>query len=214
MEELNITSGEHFNQFFEEHCGKRGIPFNESMMTGKTCFPIFTGSFFALRAQELQVPLEQYAASMKAFMEITDGILKFQSIVLWFGADSFCQLNLLTILAYLEQIRYAGQVYSVTIDDHSRKILRDKVPVVLGSYVKLYGDVLIKRLPAPCADSVMQRALDLYLDYLSDDGKLARLVKDNPQTNQNQLVRTLLTHSREYGLSDLQALRLVDLYRK
>ncbi len=34
---------------------------------------------------------------------------EYKCIVLWFGEDMFCQMNLLTILSYLEQSRYEGE---------------------------------------------------------------------------------------------------------
>ena len=55
--------------------------------------------------------------------------------------------------------------------------------------------------------------IELYFDYLSDTGALAQLVRENSDKDDMNLVCLLLENSKAYGLSDLQAEKLIRKYR-
>ena len=69
------------------------------MCANPTTSPIFSEEFNKLRATGHQVALQEYE-------QVTLNPLKplltndYQCIVLWFGDDMFCQMNLLTVLAF------------------------------------------------------------------------------------------------------------------
>ncbi|MCU9809419.1 hypothetical protein LEQ06_15375 [Paraclostridium sp. AKS46] len=60
-----------------------------------------------------------------------------------------------------------------------------------------------------CNDSIMDKAISLYFDYLSDKGKLAMIIKNNNTLSENQLIEKLLLEGMDYGISDLQAYHLI-----
>ena len=43
----------------------------------------------------------------------------FSELDLWFGKDTFCQMNLLTLLAYLEEMGFCGQVVLNYVEDET-----------------------------------------------------------------------------------------------
>ena len=205
---LNITNGEYFNKHLISKYGGQAVPFCEVMMDGEVLSDIYSEAFISLRAKALNVSENEYRAKMYAYEALKNN--EYDSICLWFGKDTFCQMNLLTLLTYLEQIQYHGKLKLNYIDDETFGIIEADIEVSLGKYNKIFNDILIGK-SAPLDIGVLcSRAIDLYFDYHSDNGALAELVKANSNKNKTELICLLLEQSKDYGLSDLQAGRLID----
>ena len=204
---LNITNGDYFNQYFISRFGGIAIPFCESMMDGDTAAIIYSQQFVELRAKSLNVTENEYRSKMYVHEALKNK--EYRSICLWFGKDTFCQVNLLTLLAYLEQIQYKGKLNLNYIDDESFEVIESNIDVELGIYRKTYEDVLIMKAAVKDVGVLDERAIDLFLDYRSDEGALAKLVRINANKEKGELIHLLLEKSKEYGLSDLQAEKLV-----
>lgn len=205
---LNITNGDYFNAHFMSRSGGTAIPFCEVMMDGKAVTNIYSQQFIALRAEALNISENEYRVKMYVY-----DILKnndYQKICLWFGKDTFCQVNLLTLLAYLEQIEYQGELKLNYIDDETFEVLDTDIDIKLGIYSKIYEDVLISKIVTNDVGVLCARAIDLFFDYHSDNGELAKLVRANAHKEKTQLISLLLGKSKDYGLSDLQAERLIN----
>ena len=204
---LNITNGEYFNQYLLSKIGGSSVPFCEAMMDGEAVTDIYSEEFVALRAKSLHVTEEEYRTKMYAHRILQSN--EFQAIHLWFGKDSFCQVNLLTLLAYLEQIQYRGELKLNYIDDETFEVLESDIDVKLGIYSQIYEDVFIsKHLPHDIG-VLCARGIELYFDYRSENGALAKLVKANADKKKMELICLLLEHSKDYGLSDVQAEQLI-----
>lgn len=208
---LNITNGDCFNDYFIKKFGGEAVPFCEAMMDGDTVSDIYSDEFIALRSQELGVSVEAYQSKMQVHDALSEN--KYGELRLWFGRDTFCQVNLLTLLAYLEQIAYSGKVLLYYIDDESFEMLQKNIPVTLGSYKKLYEDILIGKKRPTNVGVLDAEAIKLYFDYHSDSGALARLVRENSDKDDVAIVCLLLESSRAYGLSDTEAEHLIRRYR-
>jgi AraC-like DNA-binding protein len=85
------------------------VPFNEAMCWGETDETIFSPEFIQTRARSLKSTEEEYKKIVIEPLKLLFDE-QFDIIVLWFGDDVFCQMNLITILAYLEQIQFDGDV--------------------------------------------------------------------------------------------------------
>ena len=205
---LNITNGDYFNQYFISKFGGIAIPFCESMMDGETVESIYSQRFVELRAKSLNVTENEYRSKMYVHQSLNNN--DYRSICLWFGKDTFCQANLLTLLSYLEQIQYSGRLSLNYIDDESFEVVESGIDVELGIYRKIYEDVLVRKSTVEDVGVLDARAIDLLFDYRSDDGKLAKLVRDNANKEKGELIHLLLEKSKEYGLSDLQAEKLIN----
>ena len=204
---LNITNGDCFSKHFISEFGGIAVPFCEVMMDGETVANIYSRQFISLRAKSLNVTETEYRSKMYVYDVLNNQ--NYSSICLWFGKDTFCQLNLLTLLAYLEQIEYEGEIKLNYIDDETFEVLESGVDVKLGMYGKIYEDVLIANKAPDDVGLLAKRAIDLFFDYRSGHGDLARLVRDNADKEKTQLIQLLLEKSKDYGLSDLQAERLI-----
>lgn len=205
---LNITNGDYFNNYFLQKYGKPSVAFCEDMMDGNAVSDIYSDDFIKFRSSELNVTIAEYREKMHVFDALNENI--FQNLCLWFGKDTFCQMNLLTLLAYLEQTEFCGKVSLNYIDDETFEIIEKNIDVPLGFYKKVYEDILISgKLPRNLG--VLDRnAINLYFDYKSDNGNLSRLVRENADKDKTALLILLMENSKEYGLSDIQAEKIID----
>lgn len=209
---LNITNGDCFNEHLLAKFDCVAMPFCEAMMDGKTVSDIYSNKFIYLRAWELKVTHNEYISKMYIHRALLEN--SFTELHLWFGKDTFCQTNLLTLLAYLEQIAYNGKILLNYIDDETFEVLQSNIPVTLGTYKALYEDILIaKKLPDETF-VLAKEAFNLYFDYQSPDGYLQQLMRQNTNLDNIELLHLLLESSKPYGLSDRQATNLILRYRK
>ena len=205
---LNITNGEYFNKHFISKFGGIAVPFCEAVMDGEVIDDIYSEKFIAVRAKSLNVTEKEYKAKMYVYDALNKN--NYKTICLWFGKDTFCQVNLLTLLAYLEQIKYQGELKLNYIDDETFEVLESDINVKLGVYSEIYKQILIsKNLPSDVG-VLSAVAIDLYFDYHSDIGTIAEIVKANAHKDKMELIGILLQESKDYGLSDLQAERLIN----
>ena len=207
---LNITNGDCFNDYFLSKFGGEAVPFCEAMMDGDTISDIYSDEFIELRSKALGVSAKEYKSKMHVQ---TAPLENYSELRLWFGKDTFCQTNLLTLLAYLEQIEYGGQVFLNYIDDENFEVIEENISVTLDSYKRIYEDILITKKHPTNLGVLDAEGIELYFDYLSDTGALAQLVRENSDKDDLNLVCLLLKNSKAYGLSDMQAEMLIRKYR-
>ena len=207
---LNITNGDCFNDYFLSKFGGEAVPFCEAMMDGDTISDIYSDEFIELRSKALGVSAKEYKSKMHVQ---TAPLENYSELRLWFGKDTFCQTNLLTLLAYLEQIEYGGQVFLNYIDDENFEVIEENISVTLDSYKRIYEDILITKKHPTNLGVLDAEGIELYFDYLSDTGALAQLVRENSDKDDLNLVCLLLENSKAYGLSDIQAEMLIRKYR-
>ena len=208
MKTLNITNGDALNRYLISKIGGEVVPFREAMMDGQAVLEVYSDKFIEMRAKEHCVSVEEYKSKM-----LPNDICEYSKLNLWFGKDTFCQMNLLTLLAYLEQIEYGGDVALNYIDDETFDVIEGDLQVELLGYANLYNEILIKK-SKPCDVGVLDlNAIDLYFDYHSSEGALAKIVRGNSEREDVEIIRILLENSKEYGLSDIQAAKLIKKYK-
>lgn len=205
---LNITNGDVFNEYLLSKIGGEAVPFREAMMDGDVALEVYSDEFIEVRSKEHRVSREEYESKM-----LTNDVCEYSKLNLWFGKDTFCQVNLLTLLAYLEQTQYAGEIALNYIDDETFDVIEADVKIELSEYVKLYNEILINKRKPKDVGVLVYRAFELYFDYHSYDGALAKIVRENSTMQDGDLICLLLEKSKEYGLSDIQAAKLIKKYK-
>ncbi|MCM3633432.1 AraC family transcriptional regulator [Paenibacillus camelliae] len=194
--------------------GERMIPFNEAMCYGETCFDIFSDAFVHCRAKVHGVTPKQYA-------EITLKPLKplfnksFHHIALWFDEDMFCQINIVTILAWLEQDRYSGSIELHIVDDQHERM--EGYTLRADGYRSIYEQVLIhKAMPNSITTlpHTIKDGIELYLKYLHEDSEIIRMIESNPHLSEQELVIKLMAEFRHYGLGDTQYYDIIKANRR
>ncbi|WP_438348257.1 AraC family transcriptional regulator [Paenibacillus sp. FA6] len=208
---LHILNGqamyEHFSRYQLMEIGDY-IPFNEAMCDNDSCADIFSPAFNRLRAEGHRVSLAEYEdVTMKPLACLLDK--QYRCIVLWFGDDMFCQMNLLTVLAYLEQISFQGTVYYHMVQELTYDV--EETAIDPNNYHEIYREVLLDHhLPATKLMPVMDQGIRLYLDYLQNDNRLTAYIHENIDQPQDQLLEHLFRLFPQYGLGDLQYIKMID----
>ena len=205
---LNITNGDYFNAYFMAKFGGVAIPFCENMMDGAVLTDLFSDRFVKLRCAALKVTEGEYRQKMRVPEALAAN--DYAKICLWFGKDTFCQMNLLALLAYLEQIDCRVPLTLYYVDDETLEVIEGNIDVTLGRYRQIYQEIFLSRALPRDLGVLHKRAIELYFDYHSQDGMLSRLVRENADKTRSELICLLLGASKEYGLSDLQAEGLID----
>lgn len=205
---LNITNGDVFNRYLLSKIGGEAVPFREAMMDGETVLEVYSDAFIETRAKEHCVSVEEYTSKM-----LPNHIFEYSKLNLWFGKDTFCQANLLTLLAYLEQTQYGGEIALNYIDDETFEVLEADIKVELSGYENLYNEILIKKNDLKDIGVLDFNAIELYFDYHSSEGALAKIVRENSEREDVEIIRILLEKSKKYGLSDIQAAKLIKKYK-
>lgn len=143
---LHVLNGFHMLKRFKDNNlikeNQTYVPFNEAMCWGEADTKIFSDSFIEKRVKSLKTTEVEYR---RIVLESLKPLFKekFDSIVLWFGDDMFCQINLITILAYLEQSGYKGDVLFCMVLERIDDILPDAFKID----VEGYSDDLLCRFP-------------------------------------------------------------------
>ena len=211
---LYIVNGSVLKTYLAAKCedGQKIIAFNESMITGKCGEDIFSDSFFRQRAENLQIAYEQYDAVTVAEL---DELLHsaYDEIILWFDADMFCQMNVLTLCAYLDAVKYRGrvQLYIVRQDFWQcagwQDIVIKSYPIELQGYHAIYQEVLCGRQAKEKEYPVfaeLQQGIRLYANYISPHGDIrsaiARLVKEN--RSKQFIIKEISEQYPQYGIGD------------
>ncbi|MBO7744396.1 helix-turn-helix transcriptional regulator [Paenibacillus sp. MWE-103] len=212
---LNILNGQMmYEEFYNHQLMEKSdyVPFNEAMCSNETTVTIFSDAFIQTRASGHRVSLQEYekitVIPLKPLFENS-----YKCMVLWFGDDMFCQINLLTVLAYLEQARFDGKVYFHMVNEMTYEV--EETEIRLEGYQDLYEQVLIHhRMPEVKVMPVMYQGIRLYLDYLKEDNEITTFIKKHIGKPQDELLQHLFHLFPHYGLGDLQYIKIIEALKK
>ena len=209
---LNVFNGQHMYDEFHKNklMGNSDyVPFNEAMCVHPTSKPIFDDEFIRLRAEGHGETVENYKkVVVEPLKPLIQNQNKYKYIVLWFGEDVFCQMNLLTLLAYLEQIKYKGKIFLNSFRDDEFKV--SQTELYLGSYEKVYEDVLLnQQKPTQKLLPVMYQAIELHLSMLKEDNSVKKYIKNHPHLPERELVKQLFTVFPALGYGDVQYIEII-----
>lgn len=212
---LNILNGQSMYDHFKKHnINENGIytPFNEAMCVGEVIFDIFSNEFNKCRCDAHHVTIQQYNELTLKLLQILFED-QFSEIVLWFDGDMFCQINLLTILAYLNQSNYSREI-TLNLVDHKFKVL-ERIKFGIQGYKELYRQVMINRcIPENVNLSIMENGINLYFEYLKEENEITEYIRQHEYLQSDVLVTELLKAFPHYGLGDTQFIQLIERYRK
>ena len=207
--QLNITNGLYFNEYIKKKIEGVFVPFNEALMDGELLFPLFHQDFMEQRIAVHNVTKEDYLNKMQYFFE-PETIKKYSVIRLWFGLDAFCQINMLALLAYLEQIEYKGKIFYQAIDDASFETLETTAELTLGTFISAYQNVMRGKSISTEYDFI-NRGIDGYLYVKNRDNRFYRYIKENlGKLTETQLIIDVLKDSAEFGLSDMYIQKMIE----
>jgi AraC-like DNA-binding protein len=187
-------------------------PFNEAMCVNATTEQLFDEEFIKIRAAGHHESAEGY--SKKVIAPLANLFTKkYECIVLWFGEDMFCQMNLLTILAYLEQSGYEGKVFLNSFREDKFKV--NQTELKLGHYYSVYKEVLVNHTkPSNELIPVLYQAINIYLDMLNEDNEVVKYINKNKDLSTKALIKRLFELFPTVGYGDLQYIELINKNRE
>lgn len=122
----------------------------------------------------------------------------------------FCQINLLTLLAYLQQEKLPLPRNYHVVDGEHRQIYDAAIPQ--ADYQKLFEQAVIKK-QSVAFPGLLGKGIQRYLTLNQKENELTSYIKEHPQTDRNSLMKTMLRRFSCYGLGDIQYLELIDRLR-
>lgn len=182
-------------------------PWNEAMSWGRATGDIFSPAFIAARCQALHTDSSTY---IEQVIQPLSGVLQEQHLVCWFGEDMFCQINLLVLLAWLEQNHYQGSVQIGRLEERELRILGELETVSLKGWVQRYERiVLAQQLPDDLPFAWMNPGVE---DYLTYQNRVRQAIR-NHRTDPERLTY-LMQEFAALGLGDQQFQWLIDQEEK
>lgn len=208
---LNILNGQ---MMYEEFVSKKLMgdsdytPFNEAMCVHETTDKVFSEDFIRIRAAGHGETVEAYQQKVIVPLQpLLNG--DYHNIVLWFGEDMFCQMNLLTILAYLEQSGYRGRVFYNSFREDEFKV--EQTELTLGIYEEVYQTVMIQRVKPDCdVMPVLYQAIHWYVEMQQADNPVTRFIEHNRQLPTDELLKRLFSVFPMIGYGDTQYMELIN----
>ena len=137
---MNICGGDCLKELLEKQTGQKMVAFREAMAEGPLSSDIFSAKFLSERASFHKSSQQEYMRHMKSYFSAYKKIKEGEEVCLWFGEDLFCQINMLVVLAHLEQSKKAEQVAINIVDENSGKLISTKKVLTegfLNAYVNL-----------------------------------------------------------------------------
>lgn len=208
---LNILNGQVMYEEFKNNklMGDADYaPFNEAMCVNATTASIFDYAFIQTRAAGHGESEESYRN--KVITPLNHLFEKsYDYIVLWFGEDMFCQMNLLTILAYLEQSQYKGQVFLNSFREDEFKV--SQTELTLGNYGSVYKEVLVHHMKLTKeVPRVMYQAIELFLEMQTENNRVRKYIINHKHLPSTELLKRLFEVFPTLGYGDSQYLKLID----
>ncbi|MDE6968122.1 MAG: hypothetical protein K2P12_05620 [Clostridia bacterium] len=211
MTRLNVVNGMAMLSYLRENnidLGGEVVPFNEGMCEGETTEDIFSGEFEFERCGVHGVGVEEYEdivinplAPLFTF--------EYDELHLFFDEDMFCQINLITLLAFLDSNEYDGKIALHLIDYDFNEI--KCVEIKPQGFYNVYKRVLIdKQIPEIVLPDIMMDAVVNYLDYSKEDNELTEFVQQNINMQENDLLDEMYNRFKYLGLGDIQLQKIID----
>ena len=189
-----------------------GAPMRETMIAGPSNSEVFSPAFIKARAAYHNESEAEYAEKVIGALPQKDKLLS-EELTLVFGFEAFCQMNLLTILAYLAQLGRELPVTIKLIDEFkNNQELRSFAFSAFQNANLGYQTLLIEKKAFksdPLLWPEMKKAAALYLTLQEEQNEITDIIDENAALSENALVRLLLTWDKDYGLSDELFLDLI-----
>ena len=215
IQTVHILNGTEMYKRFKETqflATEEMIPFNEAMCFGETCEDIFSDEFIEMRSRVHHVTPGQYAdITLNPLQPLL--IENVDHIALWFDEDMFCQMNVLTILAWLEQRKYKGSIDLHLVDEQYKPV--NEYSLQAKGYAALYELVMIHhKMPEAVELKPLNKGIELYLNYLKKDSELMLYIQNHRDVPAEKLVSLMIENFREYGLGDTQYFEMIEENRQ
>ncbi len=206
----NITNGQYFNEYAKKHYSQRFkgefIPFNEALMDGSVIWPLFSQAFIQQRCLDLALDNHFYLQNLQAFLKKLPSI---DTVNLFFGKDTFCQINLLGVLAVLEQFNYScANLY--LIDDATCEILEEKIEIDINGYMEIARALFMQQKIILSDLPYLNDAMERYCCFKQGNDEVTAFIRSHRSMSNEQLLQKALVLGQKDGLSDQIILKMIE----
>lgn len=232
MKKLNVLNGEALKEYFNKNfsAGEEDIiSFNECLVDGGLHKDIFSEEFFIIRKNFItkyyDVSEEVYNEKASEFNSLLNNT--YDKIILWVDFDMFCQINMLTILAYLDYKHFEGAVTVNIIKQDFyccssfSDIIEEKIELdSLDNFYNLYLDILIEKNFQRISTnqypdifkqlSQLKEGIKLYINYKSTNREIRDFISERRSKSRLEILKDLIKYLNKYGLGDIQYMKILD----
>lgn len=186
------------------------VAFNEAMCWGRGHEDIFSDAFVAQRCLDLNSSALEYKRIVLDALEPLFN-QSFDTILLWFGADMFCQMNMLTMMAYLKQVDFKGDVLFCMADEIKNEMFPDAFELSIESSYQWYTDLVChQHMPRGQMMPVLYQGMRMYLTYQEAESDLNCYIEKHMHKPFDVLLGDLFKTFPQYGLGDLQYKMMIE----
>lgn len=206
---IHILSGDAMAQY-SDTLGFSGytIAFAEEMISGDAHIDIFGTEFCKIRADFHNMNPDKYKKKIAYPMtKLRTG----DEVHLWFGKDLFCQINMLTCLAYLEKLGIKEATFHEVFEDEMKEMSVTKIQT--DGYLKSFESIVINKTSVATPLEALNSVQDMYFEYHSLNGPLCDFIRENSETSVFALTVKIIKQFAGYGLSDVQSKSLIERIR-
>lgn len=208
---INILNGQYMYDYFKRnHIITEGIniSFNEAMCVGEVSKEIFSDEFINKRCHIHKVSFDKYREiTLNNLAPLIK--LDFNTIVLWFDDDMFCQINLLTLLAYLDCANFKGDVYFNLVGKEFELLANYNINV--EGYYEIYKRVMINKEEVKDVKiATLKEGIKLYLEFSKNENEIITYIKKHKNDDVDTLLHNLFNIFSNYGLGDTQYINIIN----
>lgn len=208
MKILHITNGEYSLQHYKKQFKlDKLICFNEAMAWGSVDKVVFSNGFIENRIKSLKISKQEYFKNTLSLIDEIE-INKFDEIRLYFGKDMFCQINLITIIAYLAQIHCHLDVIVNIIDDYNYNVLTSYIANV-ADFKELYDKIVVNKTRTKTIYPYIDDSISMYLSYMDNNSPINTYIRKN--IDSINLINELISRFHMYGLGDRQYSEMINI---
>lgn len=204
---LHIASGESVATYLKNYGTSNVFAFNEAMCEGDADADFFSQEFCRKRAEAYQISEDSY---IPFYRELAVCLRDAERLELYFDHDMFCAVNTITLLAFLEEVKFSGKIHFNLIAQDGTATVLESFPIVLGGFGNVYRQVLINRTSVKTGVKHLDAGIELYLAYKKPDNEIVRYIKENQDMPRKELCRAALAEFADYGVGDMAILRMID----
>lgn len=204
---LHIASGEFVASHLRSQGTEHVFAFNEAMCEGDAAGDFFSQEFCTKRAEAYGISKEDYRPFSK---ELTAQLQDTEGLELFFDHDMFCVVNTITLLAFLEEVNFGGEIQFNLIAQDGTAAVLESFSIVLGPFRKIYRQVLVNREPAESGIRHLDAGIRRYLEYKKKDNEIVRYIRENQNLTEEELCRDVMKRFADYGVGDIAIRRMID----
>ena len=205
---IHVANGEWIAKLLKQSTSESVVAWNEAMCEGSVSLPLFDEKFCTLRANSLQVSLLHYQETMRPCLQALQSM--HDELHLYFDTDMFCAVNVVTLLAYLEQTQHTAPIFYHVLPLDGTIHVTQTCPIHLGNFANIFKTVRMRYQYATSGYSFIDNGLALFPLYKKPMNPLQVFISQHLQEERTALCKLMIETFPQYGIGDCILYRMID----